>query len=140
LGSDLPAEPLNVVREDPKNQDVIYIGTDNGLYTSFNRGKSFMTLGNLPKVPVHDIAIQKTANEIVIGTHGRGVYIASIDSIHKTYTAAIKSTSGLLMPKDNSMALQTFDWKKMNAGEPDIDCPPAAPKKKTKTKMVKVIN
>ena len=130
LGSDLPSEPLNVVREDPKNQDILYVGSDNGLYASFNRGKSFMTLGNLPRVPVHDIAIQKTANEIVIGTHGRGVYIASIDSIHKAYNASIKI-------KDNSTALKIFDWKKMNAGEPDIDCPPATPKKK-KSKMVKV--
>ena len=124
LGSDLPAEPLNVVREDPKNQDILYVGSDNGLYASFNKGKNFMTLGNLPKVPVHDIAIQKTANEIVIGTHGRGVYIASLDSVHKVYNAPVKTS------KDNGTALLLFDWKKMNAGEPDIDCPPAAPKKK----------
>jgi photosystem II stability/assembly factor-like uncharacterized protein len=126
LGSDLPAEPLNVVREDPKNQDILYVGSDNGLYASFNRGKSFMTLGNLPRVPVHDIAIQKTANEIVIGTHGRGIYIASIDSIHKVYNAPVNTTGS----KNNSTALQLFDWKKMNAGEPDIDCPPATPKRK----------
>jgi len=136
LGSDLPSEPLNVVKEDPKDQNVLYVGSDNGLYASFNRGKSFMTLGNLPRVPVHDIAIQKAANEIVIATHGRSIYIASIDSIHKAYTASIKSTSGLL-PKDNLLALQTFDWKKMNPGESNIDCPPAATKKK-KNKMVKV--
>jgi photosystem II stability/assembly factor-like uncharacterized protein len=126
LGSDLPAEPLNVVREDPKNQDILYVGSDNGLYASFNRGKSFMTLGNLPGVPVHDIAIQKTANEIVIGTHGRGIYIASIDSIHKVYNAPVNKT----VSKDNSTKLKVFDWKKMNAGEPDIDCPPATPKRK----------
>lgn len=132
LGIDLPAESLNVVKEDPKNQDILYVGSDNGLYASFNRGKSFMTLGNLPRVPVHDIAIQKTANEIVIGTHGRSIYIASIDSIHKTYNAAKSSPA-----KDKSTALQLFDWKKMNAGEPDIDCPPSAPKQK-KSKLVKV--
>ena len=126
LGSDLPAEPLNVVREDPKNQDILYVGSDNGLYASFNRGKSFMTLGNLPGVPIHDIAIQKTANEIVIGTHGRGIYIASIDSIHKVYNAPVNKT----VSKDNSTKLKLFDWKKMNAGEPDIDCPPATPKRK----------
>ena len=131
LGSDLPAEPLNVVKEDPKKQDILYVGSDQGLYASSNRGKSFMTLGNLPRVPVHDIAIQKTANEIVIGTHGRSVYIASVDSIYK----AVNTPSNKL--KDNSTALQLFDLKKMNAGEPDIDCPPAAPKKK-KSKMVKV--
>lgn len=138
LGTDLPAEPLNVVREDPKNQDVLYVGSDQGLYTSFNRGKSFMTLGNLPRVPVHDIAIQKTANDIVIGTHGRGIYIASIDSIHIAFTSPGKSISNNSSLKDNYMALQTFDWKKMNAGELDIDCPPATPKKKKKSKMVKI--
>ena len=129
LGNDLPAEPLNVVKEDPKNPDILYVGSDNGLYASFTRGKSFMTLGNLPRVPVHDIAIQKTANEIVIGTHGRSIYIASLDSIHKAYNSPVKTSN------DNGTALQLFDWKKMNAGEPDIDCPPAIPKRK-KSKMV----
>jgi photosystem II stability/assembly factor-like uncharacterized protein len=129
LGTDLPAEPLNVVKEDPRNADILYVGSDHGLYASFNRGKTFMTLGNLPRVPVHDIAIQKTANEIVIGTHGRSIYIASIDSIHKAYASP---------KKDGTAALQLFDWKKMNAGEPDIDCPPAAPVNK-KTKTVKVV-
>ncbi|HUS00305.1 MAG TPA: hypothetical protein VMY77_01175 [Chitinophagaceae bacterium] len=134
MGTDLPAEPLNVVKEDPTNQDILYVGSDNGLYASLNRGKSFMVLGNLPRVPVHDIAIQKTANEIVIGTHGRSIYIASIDSIHK---AATRSTSGVLLPKDNFMALQTFDWKKTNAGEPGIVFPPATSPKK-KSKLIKV--
>ncbi len=129
LGTDLPAEPLNVIREDPKNENILYAGSDNGLYASLNRGKSFMTLGNLPRVPVHDIAIQKTANEIVIGTHGRGIYIASIDSIHKAYSAPVNKSAA----KDNSTALQLFNWKKMNANEPDIDCPPANPKRKKKS-------
>jgi photosystem II stability/assembly factor-like uncharacterized protein len=85
LGTDLPAEPLNVVKEDPKNADILYVGSDHGLYASFTRGKTFMTLGNLPRVPVHDIAIQKTANDIVIGTHGRSIYITSLDNIYKAF-------------------------------------------------------
>ena len=132
LGNDLPAEPLNVVKEDPKFENILYVGSDNGLYISFNRGKSFMTLGSLPRVPVHDIAIQKTANEIVIGTHGRSIYIASLDSIHIVYNSP--ANKSLI---NNSTALQLFDWKKMNVGEPDIDCPPAKPTK-TKSKMVKI--
>ena len=136
LGSDLPAEPLNVVKEDPKKEDIIYIGSDQGLYASFNRGKTFMSLGNdIPRVPVHDIAIQKTANEIVLGTHGRSIYIASLDSIHKVYNSYIKKNN----LKDNTTALQLFDWKKMNHDELDIDCPPAVPKNK-KNKLVKVVN
>ncbi|MGZ8537382.1 MAG: WD40/YVTN/BNR-like repeat-containing protein, partial [Flavisolibacter sp.] len=42
IGKDLPAEPVNVIKEDPKNEDIIYVGTDGGLYVSFDRGQSFM--------------------------------------------------------------------------------------------------
>lgn len=85
LGNNLPAEPVNVIREDPKNDSILYVGTDGGLYVSFNRGLSFMAWnGGLPKaVPVHDIAIQERENEIVLGTHGRSLYIASLDDVQK---------------------------------------------------------
>ena len=86
LGSNLPSGPLNVIREDPKYEDILYAGSDNGLYASFNKGKTFMSFGiNLPPVPVHDIAIQKNANDIVIGTHGRSIYIASLNEVHRIY-------------------------------------------------------
>lgn len=86
LGTDLPMEPINVVTEDPKKENIIYVGTDNGLYASFNMGKTFMVLdNNLPRVPVHDIVIQQRENELVIGTHGRSVYIARLKELYKIY-------------------------------------------------------
>jgi photosystem II stability/assembly factor-like uncharacterized protein len=86
LGNDLPAEPLNVVKEDPKKENIIYVGSDNGLYASFDMGKTFMTVGNnLPRVPVHDIAIQQRDNELVVGTHGRSIYITKLDAVQKAY-------------------------------------------------------
>jgi photosystem II stability/assembly factor-like uncharacterized protein len=86
LGNDLPMEPINVVAEDPKKENIIYVGTDNGLYASFNMGKSFMILdNNLPRVPVHDIVIQQRENELVIGTHGRSIYVAKLKEVHKLY-------------------------------------------------------
>jgi len=86
LGNDLPMEPINVVAEDPKKENIIYVGTDNGLYASFNMGKTFMILdNNLPRVPVHDIVIQQRENELVVGTHGRSVYIAKLKELHKLY-------------------------------------------------------
>lgn len=86
IGKDLPAEPINVVKEDPKNENIIYVGTDGGLYVSYNRGQSFvMWTAGLPKsVPIHDIAIQERENEIVLGTHGRSIYIAKLDEVQKT--------------------------------------------------------
>ncbi len=128
LGNDLPAEPLNVVKEDPKKENIIYVGSDNGLYTSFNMGKTFMTVGNnLPRVPIHDIAIQQRDNEIILGTHGRSAYIAKLDDVQKAYTK-MKDV------EDMKARLKTFDPKDMNAGEANIDCPTAKPKKSKKKK------
>jgi photosystem II stability/assembly factor-like uncharacterized protein len=82
---DLPFEPINVVREDPVDTDILYVGTDGGVYVSFDRGQSFMAWrSGLPKsVPVHDIAIQSRDNEIVLGTHGRSLYVAKLDDVQK---------------------------------------------------------
>lgn len=80
LGTDLPTESINVVREDPWNENVLYVGTDGGLYVSTDRGKTFMMWNaGLPRsIPVHDIAIQEREREIVLGTHGRSLYVAKL--------------------------------------------------------------
>ncbi len=83
ISINLPMEPINVVKEDPKDENILYVGTDGGLYVSFDGGNSFMLWnGGLPKsVPVHDIAIQERDNEIVLGTHGRSIYIAKLEDV-----------------------------------------------------------
>ncbi len=84
LGNDLPSEPINIVKEDTKNENIVYVGTDNGLYVSLNKGKSFMAMnGALPRVPVHDLVIHPRDNEIVLGTHGRSIYIASLAELQQ---------------------------------------------------------
>ena len=82
---DLPAEPVNVVKEDLKNASIIYVGTDGGLYVSMDGGEtSMMWTKGLPKsIPVHDIAIQARDNELVLGTHGRSIYIAKLDQVQQ---------------------------------------------------------
>ncbi|MCF6242805.1 MAG: hypothetical protein L3J74_15865 [Bacteroidales bacterium] len=84
IGTDLPAEPINVVKEDPENENILYVGTDNGIYVSLNRGKTFMTLDkNLPNVSVHDIAIHPREKELIIGTHGRSIFIADVNALQQ---------------------------------------------------------
>jgi photosystem II stability/assembly factor-like uncharacterized protein len=84
IGHDLPDEPVNVVKEDLKNENILYVGTDNGLYVSLNRGKSFMAMnGALPRVAVHDLALHSRDNEIVLGTHGRSLFIAKLDELQQ---------------------------------------------------------
>ena len=84
IGDDLPLEPVNVIKEDPENPNLLYVGTDHGLYVSLDRGERFMLLdNNLPAVAVHDLAIQNTAKELVVGTHGRSVYIGRIKELQQ---------------------------------------------------------
>jgi len=80
--TDLPPEPVNVIREDPKSDKILYIGTDQGLYVSVNGGSSSMAWrAGLPRVAVHDLAIQERENELVVGTHGRSLYVAQLDKV-----------------------------------------------------------
>lgn len=76
IAGDLPAEcPIRVVREDPRNPSVLYAGTEYGLFTSLDRGAHWTRLGGLPAVIVADLVIEPTERDLVIGTHGRSLYI-----------------------------------------------------------------
>jgi len=82
IGADLPKEPVNVIREDPVNEDLLYVGTDAGVYVSLDRGATFMLLDKtLPHVPVHDLVVQPKAADLVVGTHGRSIYRVNIANL-----------------------------------------------------------
>ncbi len=79
ISNNLPASPINVIKEDPVNENLLYLGTDNGAYVSFNRGESWEVFSkDLPNVAVHDLVIQPEAKDLVLGTHGRSLYKANI--------------------------------------------------------------
>ena len=67
---------VNVVREDAKNKDLLFVGTEYGLYVSLNGGaewKPFMS--GMPTMRVDDILVHPRDNDLIVGTHGRGIYI-----------------------------------------------------------------
>ncbi|MCH7564628.1 MAG: hypothetical protein IH968_12485 [Gemmatimonadetes bacterium] len=74
---DLPEERVSrTVREDPRNPDVLWLGTEIGLFWSWNGGTNWVELrGGLPTVAVNDLVIHPRDNDLVLGTHGRGVWI-----------------------------------------------------------------
>jgi len=68
------------IEEDPVNPSLLFLGTEFGLYVSFNGGQSWMKWTHgLPTVPVFDLAIHPRENDLIIATHGRSIYI--IDDI-----------------------------------------------------------
>ncbi|MDQ2978442.1 MAG: glycosyl hydrolase [Acidobacteriota bacterium] len=77
LAAGLPAQPINTVREDPKARHLLYVGTDGGVFVSLDRGATWNALtGGLPRVAVHDVAVQPREGDLVLGTHGRSVFVA----------------------------------------------------------------
>ena len=82
---DLPAESVNVIKEDAISDKILYVGTDGGLYVSIDGGNSSMAWNKgLPaSVPVHDLEIHPRDHEIILGTHGRSLYIAKLEALRK---------------------------------------------------------
>ncbi len=78
ISGNLPAKAyVQVVREDPKNRNLLYAGTELGLFASYNGGKDWMPLNlkNLPNVSVHDILVHPRENDLILATHGRSLWI-----------------------------------------------------------------
>jgi photosystem II stability/assembly factor-like uncharacterized protein len=76
IAADIPGGPVNVVREDPKKKDILYAGTDTGVYVSLDGGGSWQVLGSgLPTSYVWDLAVHPRDNCLVIATNGRGMWL-----------------------------------------------------------------
>lgn len=87
IAAGIPGGPVNVVREDPKKKDLLYAGTDTGVYVSRDAGKTWDVLGGgLPTSYVWDIAVHPRDNALIIATNGRGMWI--IDDLAPVQNAA----------------------------------------------------
>lgn len=84
ISANLPNEPINVIKEDPENENIIYVGTDHGVYVSLDGGNSYQAFSKgLPNTPVHDLVVHSRDRDLVIGTHGRGIYIGNVALIQQ---------------------------------------------------------
>ncbi|PHQ29725.1 WD40/YVTN/BNR-like repeat-containing protein [Leeuwenhoekiella nanhaiensis] len=82
ISANLPDSPVNVIIEDPVKENILYLGTDEASYVSFDSGKSWALFkGSMPAVAVHDMVVQTEANDLVVGTHGRSIFISSLNDI-----------------------------------------------------------
>ncbi len=66
----------HVIREHPRNRNLLFVGTEFGLFVSYNRGGSWTQIKqNFPTVPVDDILIHPRENDLILGTHGRSIWV-----------------------------------------------------------------
>ena len=84
ISSNVPMSPVNVIKEDPVNQNILYLGTDNGAYVSFNKGETWQAFSKgLPAVAVHDLVIHEDTNDLLLATHGRSIYKTNVANLQK---------------------------------------------------------
>ena len=91
---------VHVLREDPTNPDLLYAGTELGLFASWDGGRHWSELdaANLPTVPVHDLVIQPREDDLVVGTHGRAMYIFDDLTPIQQWTPEIAAAPAHLFP------------------------------------------
>jgi photosystem II stability/assembly factor-like uncharacterized protein len=108
-----PNDFARAIREDIKVEKLLYLGTEHGVYVSFDDGANWQSLRqNLPDTPVHDIAVEQ--RDLVIGTHGRGFYV--MDNIGSLRQGGLQTTTTLHLYKpddalrglDRSLAVDYF--------------------------------
>ncbi len=123
LGTDLPTqEPCYAVMEDPRNENLLFLGTEYGCHVSLDRGQRWFPLGrDLPTVAVRDLFVQDRDSDLVIATHGRGVWVLDIEALRQCTAEVAKSDAHLfavepaILWKMTSKGLQGHaDWKAPN--------------------------
>ncbi len=99
LSNDLPDGSARVIREDLKNQNLLYLGTEFALFISIDRGATWTKFNNnLPTVAIHEIAQHPISGEIVAGTHGRSVWAADITPLRSLDDSALSAPAHLIAP------------------------------------------
>lgn len=80
----LSQAPVNTIIEDPINENILYLGNDEGVFVSLNGGINWQAFRqNMPIVAVKDLAIQERELDLIVGTYGRGAYVCDISVLHQ---------------------------------------------------------
>ncbi len=102
IASGIPKSPLSyvhVVREDPFRKGMLYAGTENGLYVSFDDGAAWKPLqSGLPHAPVYWLTIEPRTHDVVVGTYGRGFYVLDDATALEQWSDAVGGASEHLFP------------------------------------------
>lgn len=126
MGINFPSSPVNVIKEDPNNENILYVGTDNGVYVTFDSGYTWNAFSkNLPNVAVHDLVIQPKEKHLILGTHGRSLYKANVGNL-QLFTKELMSKKAHVfeiegIQKRNNWGSARNDWSEVYL--PEITIP-----------------
>ena len=121
ISAGMPASgSVFVIRQDPKERNLLFAGTLTGVFVSFNGGKFWQSLQlNLPHVPVRDMAIQENANDLVLATHGRAFWILDNIEVLRQLTPKIEDDGAFLFQPEKTYLTKGYSFYRpgMTIGE-----------------------
>lgn len=84
IAGNLPKETVNVIKEDHKNPNLLFVGTSKAVHVTIDGGRNWTKMqNNMPTQPVHDLVIHPREDDLVVGTHGRGFFITDISPLQE---------------------------------------------------------
>lgn len=115
---------VNVIYEDDFNENLLYVGTDNSLFVTLNRGDDWFDFSQeMPNVAVHDIKLQTQSKELVVGTHGRSIYKVDVSKLESLNTENLEKTLVLFKIDDIKSSKhwgnKNYSWE--DFFEPTVD-------------------
>jgi photosystem II stability/assembly factor-like uncharacterized protein len=118
ITGDLPANRvIRAVHEDPRNPSLVYAGTEFGFFLSPDVGKRWVELrGNMPRLPINDFAIHPRDNDLVLATHGRGIWILDNLNALQELTPAVMTSEAHLFDIDPAEMIR-YSNPKAHAGD-----------------------
>lgn len=115
LSSGLPSEPVNTVREDPENENILYVGTDMGVYVTMDAGLTWEAYGTgIPNAPIHDLLIHEREKEMIVATHSRSAWVVDVKPIQEL-TKEIMDKPVHMYPVDNMSGSDNWPFERREA-------------------------
>jgi photosystem II stability/assembly factor-like uncharacterized protein len=108
IAANLPREPINVVYEDARNPNLLFVGNDTGVFVSIDRGARWVKMNNnMPNVPVHDLLVHPRENDLVLGTYGRDFWITNVGALQELTPEVLAKDAHLFSIKPS---VQRITW------------------------------
>jgi photosystem II stability/assembly factor-like uncharacterized protein len=104
------AASANVIVEDHTNRALLFLGTDRGLFASIDAGTTWVPFqSNMPIVPVRDLVIHPRENDLIVGTHGRGLWVTDITPLQQISADVLAKPIHLFAPEAKGLRIES-DW------------------------------
>lgn len=108
ISAGLPDKPINVIFEDQKNPDLLFVGDDTGVFVTLDRGDHWVKMNNnMPNLPVFDITVQPRDRDLILGSYGRDFWITNISALEQLSSKVLAEDVHLF---DTDPAVQRVTW------------------------------